>query len=302
MAKELPYFRFTPQEWQNGKISLESYELKGLFIDICSYYWINDCSITQAMLKKRFRNDIELIDELLEYEIFTIENNTDFVVITFLNEQFDILSEARKRRQEAGSKGGKKSRSNAQAMLKQCSSYKDKDKDKDKDKYKDKDKDKDNNKFTPPTLQEVIDYFLEKGYKKEIAEKMHEYYNVAEWKDSRGTKIKNWKQKANSVWFKENAQEKRKEYALDSIRKWFENSDFGERLTIQKLGVFLTNTKHIKYLKVDISKNDFLKKTDLINNHFGKSDGMYEQMMRFDDEHESSFKGIVEKAYKTFGL
>ena len=58
-------------------------------------------------------------------------------------------------------------------------------------------------KFTPPTLQEVIDYFLEKEYTKESAHKMFEYYNVADWKDSRGTKIKNWKQKANAVWFKD---------------------------------------------------------------------------------------------------
>ena len=37
MAKELPYFRFTVQEWQNGKISLESYELQGLFMSRCGY-------------------------------------------------------------------------------------------------------------------------------------------------------------------------------------------------------------------------------------------------------------------------
>ena len=33
MAKELPYFRFTAAEWLNDDISLESYELKGLFIE-----------------------------------------------------------------------------------------------------------------------------------------------------------------------------------------------------------------------------------------------------------------------------
>ena len=38
MAKELPYFRFTVQDWQNKDISLESYEMKGLFIDICGFY------------------------------------------------------------------------------------------------------------------------------------------------------------------------------------------------------------------------------------------------------------------------
>jgi hypothetical protein len=53
MAKELPYFRFTATEWLNGDISLESFELKGLFIDLCSYYWFKDCSVTVAMLEKK---------------------------------------------------------------------------------------------------------------------------------------------------------------------------------------------------------------------------------------------------------
>jgi hypothetical protein len=69
MAKELPYFRFTVQDWQNGKISLESYELQGLFISVCGYYWINDCSITMAMLKKRFRDATSLLDELVKLGI-----------------------------------------------------------------------------------------------------------------------------------------------------------------------------------------------------------------------------------------
>jgi hypothetical protein len=138
MAKELPYFRFTPQEWQNGNISLERYELKGLFADIMSYYWIKDCSITLAMLKKRFVNDHFLLNELIENKIIRYDKKTDYVTICFLDEQFDVLSEARKRRQEAGAKGGKQKYSNAKAMLKQSSSYKDKDKDKEKDKEKDK--------------------------------------------------------------------------------------------------------------------------------------------------------------------
>jgi len=135
MAKELPYFRFTAQEWQNGDISLESYELKGLFIDICAYYWIKDCSITLAMLQKRYSNVQDLLKVLIDLQIIKVENNDEYVTINFLNEQFDILSEARKRRQEAGSKGGKKKRSNAKAMQKQSSSYKDKDNY--KDNYKD---------------------------------------------------------------------------------------------------------------------------------------------------------------------
>lgn len=53
MSKELPYFRFTSAEWLNDDISLESYELKGLFIDICAYYWSQDCILTLAKLEKK---------------------------------------------------------------------------------------------------------------------------------------------------------------------------------------------------------------------------------------------------------
>ena len=39
MAKELPYFKFEPNAWENGNIQMLSREDKGLFIDICSMYW-----------------------------------------------------------------------------------------------------------------------------------------------------------------------------------------------------------------------------------------------------------------------
>ncbi len=59
------------------------------------------------------------------------------------------------------------------------------------------------NKFAPPTQSEVISYFLEKGYTQEAACKAFDYYDVANWTDSTGKKIKNWKQKMIAVWFKE---------------------------------------------------------------------------------------------------
>jgi len=61
----------------------------------------------------------------------------------------------------------------------------------------------DNKIFTPPTLEEVKIYFLENNYSETAAKKMFDYYSVANWHDSKGNKIKNWKQKAQSVWFKD---------------------------------------------------------------------------------------------------
>jgi hypothetical protein len=55
----------------------------------------------------------------------------------------------------------------------------------------------------PPLLVDILQYVKEKGYKEEIAVKFHEYYSVNDWKDSKGNKVKNWKQKLIAVWFKD---------------------------------------------------------------------------------------------------
>ena len=65
-----------------------------------------------------------------------------------------------------------------------------------------------NKEQAPPSLEEVILYFEENGYTKDSATKMFEYYEESRkprgrvWKDGRGNTVKNWKQKARSVWFK----------------------------------------------------------------------------------------------------
>lgn len=61
---------------------------------------------------------------------------------------------------------------------------------------------KTNKTFTPPTKDEVREYFKEKGYNDLTACKAYEYYNVADWIDSKGTPVKNWKQKMISNWMK----------------------------------------------------------------------------------------------------
>ena len=131
MAKELPYFRFTVSEWLNGDISMGGYEHKGLFADICAWYWFKDCSITIEMLHNKY-NNTQLLDDLFDYGV--LKSDDENVVIEFLDEQFDTLNILLKDRRRAGRKGGKQKASNAKAKLKQTSSYKDKDKDNNKDK------------------------------------------------------------------------------------------------------------------------------------------------------------------------
>ena len=61
--------------------------------------------------------------------------------------------------------------------------------------------------FTPPVISDVISYFEENGYTKQSAEKAFKYYSVANWKDSKGDQVKNWKQKMQGVWFKDENKE-----------------------------------------------------------------------------------------------
>jgi hypothetical protein len=64
---------------------------------------------------------------------------------------------------------------------------------------------KNNNRIqVPPTLNEVIDFFIEKGSTEENAKNAFEYYQLADWHDSKGSRVKNWKQKMSGVWINNN--------------------------------------------------------------------------------------------------
>lgn len=75
--------------------------------------------------------------------------------------------------------------------------------------------------FVSPALIEVEDYFLLKGLKIEYAAHVFEYYETANWHDSNGNKIKNWKQKILAVWMKPGDQEK--------FENKLNNKDHGEK-------------------------------------------------------------------------
>jgi len=66
-----------------------------------------------------------------------------------------------------------------------------------------KGKNKGENKNVKRTIENAIAYFNENGYTKEGAEKFFNYYDIAGWKDSNGKEVKNWKQKAQAIWFKD---------------------------------------------------------------------------------------------------
>ena len=113
MNKELPYFKFYPNLWITGNITICSLEAQGLFINICTFYWSKQCSISLPFVKLKFSKDA-LLDELIELNIIQVDEN-DNLIIDFLDEQMNEFINVSEKRAIAGSKGGK---AKAKQMLK----------------------------------------------------------------------------------------------------------------------------------------------------------------------------------------
>ncbi len=243
MANELPFFRFTVQAWQNGKISLESYEHKGLFIDVCGYYWVQDCSITKAMLYKRFRDATELIDLLFKEDIIKSDEQGN-LSIDFLNEQFDLLSQKRKNKQMAGKLGGLAKASNAIATLKQKSSYKD------KEKYNNKNKD--NNKKEPLPGSDLL------LKSKEIIRKVWQLFPEKIRPDGEGKKLDSWIKEIELLIKLDGHTEKE----IIDVIKWAREDDFWKDQFLSPIKLRRKNKDKIKYFEYfKIQMNGKRKKT-----------------------------------------
>lgn len=86
--------------------------------------------------------------------------------------------------------------------------------------------------FVPPTISECIEYFKENGYKEDVATRAFNFYSCADWVDSKGNKVKNWKQKMQSVWFKE--ENKKPIEPEDNKDKFFANGQWHKKTPMQK--------------------------------------------------------------------
>ena len=103
MAKELPYFKFEPSEWDNGMIQLCSLQAKGLFIEICCLYWSRLGELPYALaLQKLCNGDASLLQELEKNQIYEVEN--DQIVVKFLDEQLSEFKETSVKRSKAANK------------------------------------------------------------------------------------------------------------------------------------------------------------------------------------------------------
>ena len=201
MAKELPYFKFEPNQWENGNIQMLSREDKGLFIDLCSMYWsrLGDLPKKLAIQKLCGGNAVAL-NSLCDEKIIEILDGN--IYIRFLSEQLNEFDDISKKNSKNAKDGWEKRRKlneneelshrNATALNSQCES----------DAIRE-DKKREKKIIYTPSLSEVELYFKDNGYTKESAIKAFHYYEENNWKDSRNNQVKNWKQKMQGVWFKD---------------------------------------------------------------------------------------------------
>jgi NADH:ubiquinone oxidoreductase subunit E len=134
-------------------------------------------------------SEIKVSAVINEYDLFQVHENQFFSVR--LNKHL----ETRKSLSDAGKKGAENRWVNRVAIGDGISTPNAKER-------KEK-KERKESKVLYPTLDLIKEYFKQNGYSEESAIKAFNYYSVADWKDSNGNQVKNWKQKMHSVWFKD---------------------------------------------------------------------------------------------------
>lgn len=109
MAKELPYFKFEPNQWDNGNIQMLTREDKGLFMDLCSMYWsrLGDVPFKLAVQKLCGGNAVAF-DSLISEDIIQVID--DAICIHFLNEQLSEFEDLASKNRENALKGWEKRR------------------------------------------------------------------------------------------------------------------------------------------------------------------------------------------------
>jgi hypothetical protein len=115
VAKELPFFKFEPSGWENGKIQLCTFEVQGVFINVCSMYWqrLGDLPYKLA-LQKICKGNATALQTLCDERI--IEVVEGLICIHFLNEQLSEFTNISNINSKNAREGWEKRRNEATAM------------------------------------------------------------------------------------------------------------------------------------------------------------------------------------------
>lgn len=197
MATNFPYFKFIATEWLTGDIVYESFEVQGLFINICAVYWNRNGLLSLEEIDRRFKNP-ELFSKLTDRFISV---NGGVISISFLDEQLIQAGHVSKVNSQNGKKGGRpKTLENKPNGLRNESELKPiRIKEEEK-----KNKNKRKEEVNIPTEFDFLDFcksFLNGKYEPlEFSLKAKfESWVLNGWKDGNGKNILNWKSKIKNT-------------------------------------------------------------------------------------------------------
>jgi len=199
MSKENPYFKFYTSEWLNGRITLEEYELQGLFINLCAYYWHSHGEVTKEQANKKFKNPIGF-DLLLKENLIALSGEK--LVIVFLDEQLEQRGVQSIINRANGNKGGRPKKTHLVNLENRNES---------ESKPIDNKSNSNNNSnkeirkvFAKPPLHEIISFFVvktennwNKAFAQNEAQKFFNFYESNGWKVGKNP-MKDWSAAANN--------------------------------------------------------------------------------------------------------
>lgn len=102
-----PWFKFSPELWENGDINFMSMEHQGVFLQLCILYWKRTGSVRLDNAKRLFdsRGWGACFIDLYNDKLFTCEGGN--IRISFLDEQLKHKLAVSEQNRKNGSKGGK---------------------------------------------------------------------------------------------------------------------------------------------------------------------------------------------------
>ena len=183
------------------------------------------CDIIHTVEKMPTEKAGELFKHILQY-VNDQNPKTDDLIVQLVFEPIkqQLKRDLRKyedfieKQRDNGKRGGRPRKPN-ETQITQPFIEKPKKADTDTDTDTDKESVKGKRKFKPPTRDEVVKYFIDKGYSQDSGAKAFEYYSIQDWNDANGKPVKNWKAKMIAVWFKDENKEKNGNITATSIIK-----------------------------------------------------------------------------------
>lgn len=198
MAKELPYFKFEPNQWENGNIQICSHSEKGVFIDLCSMYWsrLGDVPYKLAV-QKICGGNATAIDSLYENKIFDIIDGN--IYIKYLSEQLNEFENTSEQNSKNALKGWIKRREQKELSERNATAQQPQS---ERNAIREDKRIEDNNII--PTESEFLEFcktikeFPFSEYEYSLKSKYDSWVSNG-WRDGHDKKIKNWKSKIKNT-------------------------------------------------------------------------------------------------------